>query len=184
MTDPILTVILRRAVPDDAADYALMMGDPEVFPSLMQLPMPSVAMWRARLEESSAPARSDLHLVAVRGGRVVGSAGLHPKARLRRRHTATLGISVVPQAQRQGVGSALMRAVCDYADQWSQLLRIELGVFTDNAPAIALYQRFGFRHEGTHRGYALRHGLYADVHSMARLHPNPPTIAWPAPSAP
>lgn len=106
MTDPILTVILRRAVPDDAADYALMMGDPEVFPGLMQLPMPS------------------------------------------------------------------------------QLLRIELGVFTDNAPAIALYQRFGFRHEGAHRGYALRHGLYADVHSMARLHPNPPTIAWPAPSAP
>jgi len=32
-------------------------------------------------------------------------------------------------------------------------------------------------HEGTHRGYALRHGRYVDVHSMARLHPNPPAIA-------
>ena len=162
-----------------------MMGDLGVFPSLMQLPMPSVAMWQARLEEPSAPGCSNLHLVAVRGGRVVGSVGLHPDThRLRRRHTAMLGISVVPEAQRQGVGSALMQAVCDFADQWGQLLRIELSVFTDNAPAIALYQRFGFRHEGTHRGYALRHGLYADVHSMARLHPNPPTIAWPAPSAP
>ena len=69
-----------------------------------------------------------------------------------------------------------MQALCDYADNWAQLLRLELTVFTDNDRALALYERCGFVHEGTHRAYALRHGVYADVFSMARLHPRPPGL--------
>ena len=67
-----------------------------------------------------------------------------------------------------------MQALIDYADQWGHVLRIELTVFADNTRAIALYERFGFEHEGRQRGYALRHGVYSDVLAMARLHPNPP----------
>jgi putative acetyltransferase len=88
-----------------------------------------------------------------------------------------LGISVVPEWQRRGVGSALVGALCDYADRWLGLLRLELTVYVDNAPAIALYRKFGFEHEGTHRAYALRDGVYVDAHTMARLHPNPPRPA-------
>jgi len=51
-----------------------------------------------------------------------------------------------------------------------------LTVYTDNAAAIALYRKFGFELEGTHRAYGLRDGRYADVHAMARLHPNPPQL--------
>ena len=46
----------------------------------------------------------------------------------------------------------------------------------DNDAAIALYRKFGFEIEGTHRAYALRDGAYVDVHAMSRLHPNPPTV--------
>jgi len=90
-----------------------------------------------------------------------------------------LGISVVSQAQGRGVGRALMQALCDYADNWAQILRIELTVFADNERAQALYRSFGFRVEGRHCAYAMRHGIYADVFAMARLHPNPPQPAWP-----
>ena len=78
-------------------------------------------------------------------------------------------------AARQGVGTALMAALCEYADRWAGVLRLELNVYTDNLPAIALYRKFGFEVEGTHRGYALRDGVYVDSYSMARWHPNPPT---------
>jgi putative acetyltransferase len=176
---PTDAVLVRRARPSDAAGFAQMMGHPEVFANLMQLPMPTEEMWRARIEDMTAPNRTELQLVAERGGQLVGSAGLHPAQALRRRHAAMLGISVRVDAQSQGVGTALMQALCDYADNWAQLLRLELTVFTDNARAVALYQRFGFRHEGTHRAYALRHGQYADVFCMARLHPKPPLAAWP-----
>ncbi len=178
MTDS--TLALRRATTRDAAEFARLMGDPEVYPGLMQLPFPSDEIWHARLVDNNTPARADhLSLVAERDGRIVGSAGLHPMPQLRRRHVALLGISVASEAQRQGVGTALMKALCDYADGWAQILRIELTVFTDNERAVALYRRFGFRHEGTHRGFALRAGAYADVHAMARLHPHPPTLSWP-----
>jgi putative acetyltransferase len=174
------TLTLRRATTRDAAEYARLMGDPEVYPSLMQLPFPSDEMWHARLADNNTPARSDhLSLVAECDGRLVGSAGLHPSPQVRRRHAAMLGISVAREAQGRGVGKALMQALCDYADGWAQILRIELTVFSDNQRAIALYRRFGFRHEGTHRGFALRDGAYADVETMARLHPRPPSLSWP-----
>jgi putative acetyltransferase len=173
-------ITLRRATPADADAFARIMGDPAVLANLMQLPYTSAEIWRARLAENDAPGRTDLSLVAERDGLVVGSAGLHPAPQLRRRHAAMLGISVASTAQGQGVGSALMQALCDYADGWAQLLRLELTVFVDNARAIALYRRFGFEHEGTLRGYALRDGVYVDVHTMARLHPNPPQLPRPA----
>ncbi len=176
--NPSLTI--RRAVPDDAEAIARLNGAAEVFGSLLQLPYPNVAALRTRLTEQDSPGRLDLQLVACEGDRLLGCAGLHPGgAQLRRRHVMGLGIAVLPAAQRSGVGSALMQALLDYADGWGQVLRIELTVFTDNAGAIRLYERFGFRHEGTHRGYALRNGVYADVHSMARLHPKPPLVSWP-----
>jgi putative acetyltransferase len=74
------------------------------------------------------------------------------------------------------VGSALMAAMCEYADRWVGVLRLELTVYTDNAAAIALYRKFGFQVEGTLRGYALRDGRYVDALAMARLHPSPPRI--------
>ena len=170
-------ITIRRMTTKDAAAVARILGDPEVLPNLMQLPYTSEEIWHQRLVDNNAPGKTDLHLVAERDGEVVGSAGLHPVGPpTRRRHCALLGISVAHEAQGQGVGTALMQALCDYADQWAQILRIELSVYADNTRAIRLYERFGFVHEGTHRGYALRAGRYVDALSMARLHPNPPSI--------
>jgi len=172
-------ITIRRATPQDAPAYARIMGEPEVLANLMQLPYPSVEQWQTRLADAGAPGKTDLLLVAEREGCVVASAGLHPAAQARRRHCALLGLSVASRAQRQGVGRALMAAMCDWADDWTQILRIELTVFTDNAAAIALYRAFGFEVEGTHRAYAMRHGAFADVLAMARLHPNPPRLPHP-----
>ena len=171
---------IRRAAASDAAALARIMGHPEVLPNLMQLPYTSTALWHTRLSDTQSPDKTDLLLVAERPDehgdpQVVGNAGLHPAgAALRRRHAMTLGMAVAPEAQGQGVGHALMQALCDYADHWGQVLRLELTVFIDNPRAIALYRRHGFLEEGRHVGFALRGGQYVDVLSMARLHPNPP----------
>ena len=100
-----------------------------------------------------------MSLVAVVDGHAVASAGLYAgPVHVRRRHVSVLGISVAAGFQGHGIGHALMQALTDYADQWGQVLRIELTVFADNLRAIALYERFGFEREGLHRGYALRGG--------------------------
>ena len=122
--------------------------------------------------------------MAELGGELVASAGLvAPGPALRRRHVMGLGISVARAAQGQGVGGALMTALCDYADRWLNTLRIELTVYTDNDVALRLYQRFGFQIEGTFRGYAMRDGRYVDAFAMARLHPAPAQIGPPEPGA-
>jgi L-phenylalanine/L-methionine N-acetyltransferase len=174
---PPTSAVVRRAVPQDAAAFARLMAEPGVYANLMQLPYPTEAQWAARLGSPPPEGSIELRLVAELGGEVVGSLGLHPASdRVRRRHVAMLGISIAGAAQGQGVGSALMAAALDYADRWAQILRIELQVYADNARAIALYRRFGFVHEGTHRAYAMRDGAYVDSLSMARLHPDPPTL--------
>lgn len=173
-----MQITIRRSQVSDAAGYAQLMAHPEVFSGLLQLPYPSEEMWKLRLQDNAAPGKADLSLVAVSGEELVGSAGLFAAgAPLRRRHVMTLGISVAAQAQGQGVGRALMAALLDYADNWAQVLRIELTVYTDNARAIRLYESFGFEREGLMRAYALRDGAYVDTLAMARLHPKPPRWA-------
>jgi putative acetyltransferase len=67
------------------------------------------------------------------------------------------------------IGAALLTALLETADKWWNLRRVELTVYTDNAPAVGLYQRFGFVVEGTHRNYAFCDGSYVDTHAMARI---------------
>jgi putative acetyltransferase len=172
--------VLRRARASDAAAFVRLFEEASTYGGTMQLPYPSEGLWTPRLADP--PAGSvDLHLVAVReDGRIVASAGLHGMPQVRRRHVAGLGIAVAAEAQGQRVGTALMAALCDWADRWTQILRIELTVFTDNTRAIALYRRFGFVEEGVHRGYAIRDGRFTDVLAMARWHPTGGCAGHPA----
>ena len=71
--------------------------------------------------------------------------------------------------QGKGVGTALMQAAIDLADNWLNLKRLELEVYVDNASAIRLYEKIGFAIEGTMVDFAFRDGQYVDTHLMARL---------------
>lgn len=89
--------------------------------------------------------------VAKENGRIVGDASL---SRLPRRmsHRGDLGIAVVREYWNRGVGSALMRAVIDFA-RANDFDGIDLQVRSDNRAAIALYEKFGFRTLGTHPAF-------------------------------
>jgi putative acetyltransferase len=126
-------------------------------------------MWRKRLSE---PPEGLYSLVACVEGEVVGSLSLETSpARWRMRHVGSIGMAVRDDWQGKGVGTALMEAALDLADNWLNLTRIELRVYVDNTAGIALYEKFGFEVEGTHRRLAFRDGEYVDAYSMARLKP-------------
>ncbi len=78
-------------------------------------------------------------------------------------------MGVEDHATGQGIGTALLEAILDAADNWLDIRRVELTVFADNDRAIRLYERFGFEREGLRRAFAYRDGSYADAVAMARL---------------
>jgi putative acetyltransferase len=102
---------------------------------------------------------------------IIGMIGLVVAANPRTRHCGSIGIMVHKDYQNQGVGSALMKTVMDLADNWLMLIRTELGVYTDNANAIHLYEKFGFKPEGIKRMAAVRNGEYVDELMMGRIRP-------------
>jgi L-phenylalanine/L-methionine N-acetyltransferase len=173
------TVRIRAAEPTDAAAISALIGDHGVFEGTLQTPYAAVA---SRVERFSKIDPYGVSLVAVardtnHAELIVGQAGLfmvHPS--LRRMHVRGLGMAVAKDWQGRGVGSQLLGAITDWADNWAHVLRLELTVFADNTRAIALYQRHGFVKEGHMMGHALRDGAYVDAWAMARLHPKPPVL--------
>jgi putative acetyltransferase len=160
-------VMVRHAEPDDYEAMHRIMSAPRAAAGTLQLPLQPAEAWRKRLAE---PPEGLFLLVACVDGEVVGNLGLETfPNRPRVRHTGSIGMAVRDDWQGKGVGTALMGAALDLADNWLNLSRIELQVYADNSAAVALYKRLGFEIEGTHRCYAFRDGEYVDAYSMARL---------------
>lgn len=101
--------------------------------------------------------------------RVIATAAIQVEAALRMRHCGSVFIMVDRAYQRCGIGSALMGKIIELADRWLMLLRLELGVLTDNEPAIHLYEKFGFQKEGRKRMSVVRNGVYMDEYIMGRI---------------
>ncbi len=160
---------IRRAEPDDSSAIHEIYSGPKAFAGTLQLPYPSREHWRRLLSD---PGEGTYILVAVVGDRVVGMLGVHTfPNKPRRRHAGAIGMSVHDEWQGKGIGTALMAAGVDLADNWLNITRLELEVYTDNEPAIGLYERFGFEREGRLRQHAFREGRYVDSYVMARLRP-------------
>ena len=156
---------LRAARPGDADGLAELMNLPGFRWGTLRLPFHTAEEIRPRIEKAAA---GSLSLVALVDGQIVGNAGLE-RFTGRRMHAGGIGMGVHDAWVGRGIGATLLAAVLETADNWLNLLRLELSAYTDNAPALALYRRFGFVVEGTYRDYAFRDGRYVDAHAMARI---------------
>ena len=157
---------IRRAEPEDYAAVQAIYAAPRAQAGTLQLPFPSLDLWRQRMQAVDPNAHL---LLACAGDDVVGQLGLYVSANPRRRHVGELGMGVRDDWQGRGVGGALLSAAIDLADRWLQLRRLELQVYADNPAGIALYRRHGFTEEGRHRAYAFRDGEFVDALAMARV---------------
>lgn len=162
-----MQAIVRHAEPADYEAIHRIYTQPKVVWGTLQLPYSPAEKYRKRLTE---PAEGAHTLVACVDGEVVGHLNLMTRPDSpRRKHAGGIGMGVRDDWQGKGVGSALMEAIIDLADNWLNLSRLELTVYIDNEPAVHLYQKFGFEIEGRLRDYAFRGGEYVDVYQMARV---------------
>lgn len=158
-------IVIRHAEPQDHAAIRKIHAEPEVYHNTLQVPHPSEHLWQERLADRPGVKQ----LVACIDDIVVGHLSIEVPQRPRRSHVADFGICVGSQWHNSGVASALMRTMIDMCENWMRVDRIELTVFVDNAPAIAVYKKHGFEIEGTGKNYGLRNGEYVDAYFMARV---------------
>lgn len=84
--------------------------------------------------------------------------------------SALLGIAIGDKKFWDGgYGTDAMRVLCRFGFEMMNLHRIELEVFSENARAAHVYEKVGFRLEGTRRSAVFKSGRYQDVHVMGLL---------------
>ena len=101
--------------------------------------------------------------IALEDGKVVGYASLMRAPQ----EAHLLNITIVPESQRCGRGSALLAQLFETARAWDAS-RILLEVRPGNASGLALYRRHGFGEIGRRRSYYPAAGGREDAIVMAR----------------
>jgi RimJ/RimL family protein N-acetyltransferase len=122
----------------------------------------------AQLESITASGHSR-SLLAEIDRTPVGLLGAIGSSVPRLRHAAQLYVGVLRSYWSRGVGSALLAEVLAWAPS-AGISRLELFVMKDNARAIALYERFGFRAEGARRRAYIINGQPVDDLLMAYVY--------------
>jgi len=160
-------IVVRRAEAGDAAELVALANDVSAEPEGWMI----WNEWRGAGDERRYLRAVRRHpdaavLVAEVDGHLAGRLSLARDQHPASRHVADLGLMVSARFRRQGVGRALLEAAVEWARE-HEVAKIELHVFPWNAPAIALYEAFGFRHEGYRHRHYLRDDGYADAVLMA-----------------
>lgn len=89
------------------------------------------------------------HLVVEVEGRLVGWGGIAPSEG---HQSCTLGIAIIGEYQKQGIGTRLTKALVDEAERLGYA-RIVLTVWGINWVAYHLYHKLGFREVGRHHDW-------------------------------
>lgn len=73
-----------------------------------------------------------------------------------------------PALRGTGMARRLIETAVENAREWG-ITQIHLGVWTENEPALRLYQKLGFATYGTEPRYLFVNGRYVDEHLMVRF---------------
>ena len=157
-------VIIRPILLQDAEALWKIARQEGVIETTMALPSLRLEQ---RIKSIGELSENDHYMVAERAGEVVGIAGLTVGTG-RKRHSGSLFIYIARQQQGQGIGTRLMQALLDLADNWLLLRRVELTVLTENEGAKRLYERLGFVVEGCCKMSVIAQGELKDEWLMAR----------------
>lgn len=161
---------IRALQADDAAAFQVLRlqalrAHPEAF---LTSPEEQAAMPLSAVAQGIAPGPMQCVWGAWVGDQLVGTMGLQRKAAQKMRHKAEVwGVYVQPAQRGQGIAQALLLTTLAHARTMSGLRQVQLGVASNNHPAIALYQQHGFVRYGIEPQCLHMDGLDYDEDWMA-----------------
>lgn len=162
-------ITIMRAVPEDAEEileYLKVIGGESDNLTFGAEGFPMTASQEYKYIASMEGSATKVMYVAKENGRIVGEASYNSYTRPRLRHRGELGMSVLRSHQNRGIGTALLSRILEFARDVSKNQMVSLEVRSDNAPAIHLYEKFGFVKIGRFEGYLMIDGKLVDCDIM------------------
>ncbi len=165
-------VILRTAVENDAEkliDYLKITAAETPF--LIREPDEITLSIKQEQDfiKSKKDSENELLLIAEIGGRHIGNCSLMSIGSYKRyRHRCDIALALYKKYWGLGIGKAMLETVLDIAEK-TGYEQAELEVIADNKPAIALYEKIGFKIYGTFPdSMKYEDGSYLDAYWMMK----------------
>lgn len=106
---------------------------------------------------------------ALKDGNVIGWCDILPKSFEGLRHVGNLGMGLLPNYRRKGLGTKLLECAIEHARIVNKIEKVELEVFESNSCAINLYKKFGFQLEGLREKSRKLDGEYDNIVLMGKF---------------
>lgn len=113
--------------------------------------------------------RKGLIIVTQLDEKTVGMAHLVRGKFEKNKHVGFLGISILKEFRKIGIGTAMMQYIMEWARRQKGLEKVSLTVFSTNEAAINLYRTFGFQIEGMSKRQYRIEGKYIDETIMGKF---------------
>lgn len=158
---------IREASPEDAEKLIAFLaktGGETDYLSFGKEGLPISVEAEKKLIQNMKEGEHSVLYLAWKGEEIIGDASLNGFSR-RMSHRGEFGISVAKSEWGQGIGSALLQKIIEYAEEHGTEL-INLEVRSDNRRAIQMYEKFGFWKIGTSPAYFKIGGEYYDFDLM------------------
>ena len=153
---------------------AELLVDPPVLEyTMVPVPVPPdfARTWYGRYEEGRQDGTREAFAVVDEAGTFLGLAlafGIDREGR-----SVELGYVVARSARGRGVATEALRLLTDWAFRELDVLRVELGISTENVASQRVAESAGYVHEGTLRSIHFKQGIRQDMQIWSRLASDP-----------
>ena len=160
------TVTIRSAGPEDAMQVKKLRETTSAETHFMAREPEDGQMNAERVADvmkTVAESERDFMVSAFIGDELIGDLGVTLiRPHVKYLHRAYLGMSILQKYTGMGLGTFMMKVALKQAKE-NNFEQVELGVFSDNDRARALYKKTGFKEYGVNpRAFKLKDGTYRD----------------------
>ena len=149
-----MSYVIEKAVPKDAEailQYLKQVGGETDNLTFGEEGVPFTVEEEAEYLAGLEASKDSIMLVAKEDGAIIGCANLNRQPR-RMSHRGGIGLSVLKAYWNRGIGGQLIESLIEFAKS-NGVEIVDLQVRSDNAPAIHLYEKYGFVKIGTHPAF-------------------------------
>jgi ribosomal protein S18 acetylase RimI-like enzyme len=147
-----MNILIRKAKPEDAAKCLQYMHELLAEKNLCIPTTPKEFKYTLKEEKKTIKrynaSKNSIFIVAMNNSRMAGILTSDGGGWKANEHVTLFGMSVHKDYRNKGVGEKLLRFLIAWARKTRLIKRIELNVYERNKPAIHLYKKLGFKHEG------------------------------------